>query len=234
MSRIEWFDVARSAALLISAVLLGTTAAAQSPSNPCGSLVNAFGPYDYRTDRGQPLYLVEVAHFTPEIEQLIRGLTGPLGQELDYTLRAFPNHHRALVSVMRYGKKMKSSQPANLRYPVECYFERAIRFRPDDTMVKMIYATFLFDNSRPAEADKQLQQVDKLASDNGFTLYNSGLIYFEHGKYDKAAIQARKAWALGFTRLDLQEKLKAIGKWDGAEPAASAPSSAGTAASGPQ
>jgi uncharacterized protein (TIGR02996 family) len=186
-------------------------------------LANAFGPYDYRTDRGQPLYLVESAHFTAEVEQLIRGLTGPLGQELDYTLRAFPNHHRALISVMRYGKKMKSPQPPNLRYPVECYFERAIRFRPDDTTAKMIYATFLFDNARPAEGDQQLEQVDRLAADNGFAHYNSGLIYFEHKQFDKALIQAQKALALGFPRTDLRDKLTSVGKWVPASAAASAP-----------
>jgi tetratricopeptide (TPR) repeat protein len=169
---------------------------------------------------------VESAHFTPEVEQLIRGLTGPLGQELDYTLRAFPNHHRALISVMRYGKKMKSPQPPNLRYPVECYFERAIRFRPDDTTAKMIYATFLFDNARPLEGDQQLEQVDKLAGDNAFAHYNSGLIYFENKQFDKAVVQAQKALALGFPRADLRDKLMSIGKWVPANSAASAPTPA--------
>jgi tetratricopeptide (TPR) repeat protein len=226
---IQGLDRARAAALLVAGVLVGFPAAAQSGSSPCGSLANAFGPYDYRTDRGQPLYLVESAHFTPEVEQLIRGLTGPLAQELDYTLRAFPNHHRALISVMRYGAKMKSPQPANLRYPVECYFERAIRFRADDTTVKMIYATFLFNNGRPLEADKQLEQVDKLAADNAFPHYNSGLIYFEHNQFDKAVDQAQKALALGFPRTDLRDKLKAAGKW--VEPNPAAPEQAASAAS---
>lgn len=226
MSRIGWLDGASGAALFLSAVMIAAPAAAQSRSTTCGSLANSFGPYDYRTDRGQPLYLVEIAHFTPEVEELIRGLSGPLGAELDYTLRAFPNHHRALISLVRYGKKTKSAQPPNLRYSVECYLERAIRFRPDDTTVKMIYATFLFDNGRPLEADKQLEQVDKLATDNGFTHYNSGLIYFENKQFDKALIQAQKALAMGFPRTDLRDKLKAAGKWGAVDAAASEPAAA--------
>ena len=76
-------------------------ASAQALDASCGSLENAYGPYDYRTDRGNRLYLVESAHFTPVVESLISGLSGPLGAELDYTLRAFPNHHRALISDAR-------------------------------------------------------------------------------------------------------------------------------------
>jgi exosortase A-associated hydrolase 1 len=70
-------------------------ALAQSTSTPCGSLANAFGPYDYRTDRGQPLNLVESAHFTTESGAVDSRYHRPIGVELDYTLRAFPNHHRA-------------------------------------------------------------------------------------------------------------------------------------------
>jgi tetratricopeptide (TPR) repeat protein len=164
------------------------------------------------------LTLVEGAHFTPEVENLIKGITSSLGGELDYTLRAYPNHHRALLSLARLAKRTKSAQPFGLHYSVECYFERGIRFRPDDTTVRMIYAIFLFDNARPADAERQLEQVDKLSGDNGFAHYNMGLIYFERNQFDKALIQAQKAFSLGFTRPDLYNKLKAAGKWTAPEP----------------
>ena len=68
----------RISRLLIAASLLcGSVAAfAQSAPTACGTLENAFGPYDYRVDRGQPLRLVDSAHFTPAVEALVRGNTG--------------------------------------------------------------------------------------------------------------------------------------------------------------
>jgi Flp pilus assembly protein TadD len=77
----------------------------------------------------------------------------------------------------------------------------------------MIYANFLFDGARSAEAEAQLERVDVLAGDNAFTHYNAGLIYAERKKFDKAMEQARKSYALGFTRPELRDKLKAAGKW---------------------
>ena len=188
-------------------------AVAQTTTGACGSLENAYGPYDYRTERGQHLYLVEMAHFTPSVEALVKGNTGYLGGDLDYTLRAYPNHHRALMSVMRYGEKMKSPQPPDLRYPVECYFERALRFRPDDTIARMIYATFLQKAGRDKEADVQLEDASKLAKDDAFTHYNVGLIYLYGKNYEGALREAHQAYALGFPRPELKNRLVASGKW---------------------
>jgi uncharacterized protein (TIGR02996 family) len=226
-----------STGVIVLVAGLGTVlvAQAQEAFSACGPLRNGYGPYDYRTDRsGSTLSIVETYHFTPNVEALIKGNTSTLGGDLDYTLRAFPNHHRALLALMRLGKRTKSTQPAGLLYSVECYFDRAIRFRPDDTTVRMIYATFLFDSARPAEADAQLEQVDKRAGDDAFTHYNVGLIYIEHKNFDKALDQAKKAYALGFTRPELREQLKAAGKWSSADPEPDpAAASAAIPASGP-
>ncbi len=188
-------------------------ASAQVEGLACGSLQNGYGPYDYRTDKPK-LPIVDGAHFTAAVEALIRGSTssGP-GGDLDYTLRAFPNHHRALVSVMNYGEKLKPKLPRDLPRSVECYFERALRFRPDDTVARMIYATYLVKNKREADANRQLDQVAAAANDNAFTYYNLGLIYFDMKSYDKALEQAHKAYGLGFGSADLREQLKKIGKW---------------------
>ncbi|HSV51247.1 MAG TPA: tetratricopeptide repeat protein [Burkholderiaceae bacterium] len=210
------------AAAGLAATLAGTGPAfGQAASQACGSIANAFGPFDYRTERGQNLRLVEGAHFTASVESLVRGNTSvsPAG-DLDYTLRAFPNHHRALMSAMRYGEKHKSPQPRDLRYSVECYFDRALRFRPDDSIVRMIFATFLSRNERNPEAIKQLEHATELAKDNPFTHYNIGLIYLEIKAYDKALVQAHKAYGLGFTQTALKDGLLAAGKWS--EPPAQA------------
>ena len=161
--------------------------------------------------------LVDGAHFTRRVELLLGaqsgGQIGPPGGDLDYTLRAFPNHHRALMSVMRYGEKQKSKKPEGLRYDVECYFERAVRFQPNDAVARMLYATFLTKNNRVPEAVAQLEFSTVVAKDNAFTHYNIGLVYFDMKNYGKALAQAHRAQALGFERTELRELLKGVKQW---------------------
>ncbi|ALT77266.1 tetratricopeptide repeat protein [Paucibacter sp. KCTC 42545] len=195
----------------------------------CGPIRGGhYGPYDYRPDHqknagSDPLphaekrVLVEGAHFTPRVENLIGaqsgGQIGSPGPDLSYTLRAFPNNHRALVSVMRYGEKFKTETPPGLQYPVECYFERAIRFAGNDSIVRIIYATYLTKKNRLAEAKAQLNSATQLAADNAFTHYNIGLAYYEMKEYGPALESAHRAIALGFDKPDLREKLIAAGQW---------------------
>ena len=194
---------------------------AQASRSACGELNNAYGPYDYRSDRDK-LPIVEIAHFTPEVEALMRGLTGLVGGDIDYTLRAFPNHHRALLTMMRLGERTKSVQPAGAKYTVDCYFQRAVRFKPDDTTARMLFANYLLKNGRSAEANQQMEQTLALAGDNPFTHYNAGLVYLDMKNYEKALQQAHTAYALGFSRPELREALKKVGKW--VEPPADATS----------
>ncbi|MBC7489268.1 MAG: hypothetical protein H7240_04045 [Glaciimonas sp.] len=196
-------------------ILISKLSLAQAENLECGSLKNGFGPYDYRTEKGSSLELVESAHFTQQVEMLISATTGYIGGDIDYTLRAFPNHHRALMSVMRYGEKTKSAKPPSMKYTVECYFDRAIRFRPDDAITRMIYSIYLAKNNRTPEA---LQQLDVAGDgidlqENAFTHYNLGLSYFDLKEYDKSAIHAHKAYRLGFPQTALKDKLKSVGKW---------------------
>lgn len=198
--------------LLISS-LGATQALAQSGNAACGSLTNAYGPYDYRTDRDK-LPIVLVNHFTPEVEALIRGKTGTRpGGDIDYTLRAIPNNHRALLAMMRLGEKEKTPQPSGSRYSIECWFERAVLFRPDDGIVRMIYSSYLNSKGRIPEATNQLDIATTYAKDSAFTHYNIGLHYFDLKNYDKALVQAHKAIELGFPQTILRDQLQSVGKW---------------------
>lgn len=189
---------------------------AQGDPNNCGSIANHYGPFDYRTQRDQ-LKIVEGAHFTPEVEALIRGNTGLLAQDIAYTLHTSPNHHRALIALSRLSEKLKTPQPQGLLRPVECYFDRAIRFTPDDTIVRILYAQFLAKNGRSNESLQQLDTAVIYAKDNAFSHYNIGLAYFDLKDFNKALIQAHKARALGFSRTELAERLQGANKWQ--EPA---------------
>lgn len=204
-----------SPVVFLCVLLASNTVFAQTGEASCGPIANAFGPFDYRTERGNNLNLVESAHFTSTVEALIKGTTGPIGGDLGYTLRAFPNHHRALMSVMRYGEKVKSNNLPGMPYTVECYFDRAIRFKPDDSIVRMIYSMFLNKAGRTADAINQLDIAAASAEDkeNAFTHYNLGLNYFDLKDYNKSLIQAQKAYELGFIQPELKNRLEKIGKW---------------------
>jgi hypothetical protein len=183
---------------------------------PCGSLRNGYGPFDYRTDR-QQLVIVETYHFNSGVEQLVRGSTGSIGGDLDYTLRAYPNHHRALNAMYRYGEKLKSEFVPGATYSVECYFIRAINHRQDDSTVRLLYAIYLKGQRRQSDAIKQLTYTEAIAGENGFAHFNIGLVYLELGDYEAALRQAHRAIALGFTRPDLKDRLVAANRW--ADPA---------------
>lgn len=228
-----------AAALLSVALGLPTGALAQAQSEAqagdlgsCGNLRNAYGPFDYRTDR-QQLVIVEAYHFNSAVEQLIRGTTGSIGGDLDYTLRAYPNHHRALSAVSRYGEKVKSDFVPGATFSVECYFIRAVNHRPDDPTVRMLYAIYMKGQQRLPDALKQLNYAETLAADNGYTQYNIGMVYMELGDTESALRQAHKALALGFTRPELKDRLIAARKWQ--EPsAASAAAAVPASASAPR
>lgn len=219
------------------------TALAQQPENPCGELANAFGPFEYRPDHYKPapgdqtshafkLQLVEKAHFTAPVQRLTAGNTAARpGGDLDYTLRAFPNNHRALATVLNASKRYADASQIDLPRPFECYFERALRFAPDDTVARLLYASFLIQQKRVDDARKQIDYSATLAGDNAFTHLNVGMSYFDAGDYDNALKQAHIAAQLGYTRPDLKQRLSAIGRWSEPAPlpaadAASAPASA--------
>ena len=235
-----WFAISVRALVLIG-LLLGVSSHSMAQELPagCGSLraEGRFGPFDYRASGYIPettyrshkslLFIVENAHFTPEVEALIRGKTGAApGGDISYTLHAFPNHHRALISVAALSQKENTSRPSGTPYNVECWFSRAIAFKPDDNVVRLIYANFLVKAKRNDEAEQQLNVVAAKAGDNAFTLNNIGLIYFDMKNYDKALVHSHNAIALGLRIPTLPDKLKGVGKWT--EPVEAVPAASAT------
>jgi hypothetical protein len=216
LSRAACFLVMAAAPLFVSAQTGG-----------CGSLANGYGPYDFRTDKDK-LGIVEKYHFGTQQELLIRGRSESstsLGGNIDYTLRAFPNHHRALLSMSRLGEKLKLPRVPGADHGVDCYFVRATQFAPNDTIVRLLFADHLARQGRKAEGLEQVNAARLHAGDNPFTHYNVGMAYLALGNLDAALEQAHRAQALGFPRTDLKERLKAANHWREPAPAASAPAS---------
>lgn len=184
-----------------------------SPTGLCGPLENAFGPFDYRTASAETRSLVERFHFTSQVETLRAGQSGRLGSDLDYTLRAFPNHPRALLAIIRLGERTRSSRVAGATYPVECYLDRAVRFRPEDAQVRVLYAYFLTRNSRAGEARRQLEAAEATSPTDPQIIYNLGLAYADLQDYDRSLNYAHKAYASGISLPGLRDRLKRANRW---------------------
>ena len=206
-------------------VMFATAASAQQVPG-CGALQNAFGPFDYRPDtyvyestyksHKALVNIVEQAHYTIETEMLSSrksGLVVSPGADLSYTLRAFPNHHKALMTLIALSEKEKVDKPRDSIYTVDCWFRRAVAWKPDDNVAKMIYSTYLEKTNRRSEAEAQLEAAARQAGDNVFTHHNLGLVYFDMKMYDKALFHAHKTYGLGMTVPTLKEQLKSVGKW---------------------
>jgi tetratricopeptide (TPR) repeat protein len=185
----------------------------------CGSLDNPVGPFDYRKhvasakNKEDILWNIETNHFNEGVESLRGGMTGNLGSELSYVLRAFPNHHRALLALYRLAARSRSETIAGLRFPVTCWFARAVDFAPDDERARELYALHLYRRGMRTAALDQYRAALDLGANDANTFYNLGLLYFDMKQYDKALEFARKAYAAGFQLPGLREKLSRAGQW---------------------
>ncbi|HRH86931.1 MAG TPA: ABC transporter permease [Rubrivivax sp.] len=193
-------------------------AIATAQDTQCGNpFRNHFGPYDYRSASADTKALVENVHFTPGVEAMTKPSTttyARMAGDVAYTLHVFPNHHRALLTMQRLGEKFKTAQPDGAAFPVECYFERAVLFRPDDTVARALYAQYLLKHGRKEHALKQLAYAVEQAKDRPLSHYNLGLVYLEMGEYELALTQAHAAKSLGLdNRPQLEEALRKAGKW---------------------
>lgn len=225
--------VSRKLPILLAWIVLSPAALAQMPGGCGNPFVNHFGPFDYRRAPDATKQMVENRHFTPGVEAMIRPsttTTREMAADVAYTLHVFPNHHRALLTMMRLGEKHHSPQPPGAKFTVECYFERGVQFRPDDTVVRGLFALFLAKNGRKPEALAQMRAAEHVAEKNPIALYAIGMVYFELGEYDDALKVAHQAAAAGDPRKGLEEALRGVNRWRDALPAAEA---ASAPASGP-
>lgn len=186
---------------------------------PEGANIGMYGPFDYyKPKEANAVSLVEHEHFTSDVETLRRGNTAsdPSG-DLRYTLIALPNHPRALQTLIRLARKEGTNRPKNMIYSVECYFDRAIRFRPDDAMVKMIYAIYLAGTKRYQDGKVLMDAASGKLSGSGNFHYNYALISVSLKEWDAAIEHAAIAYSLGFDLPGLRRKLSDAGRWEAVE-----------------
>ena len=152
-----------------------------------------FGPFDYRDatlqkrERGTPLQLVEEAHFTEKVRTLKGGNTSQYpGGDLSYTLWAFPNHHQALLTLINYTVKYNNERPPQMSFSTECYFKRAIQWRPDDSKAHSVYGIYLFKKAKFQESITRFLEAIKLDPSNFKAHYFLGLVLRQLGDPDWA------------------------------------------------
>jgi len=180
-----------------------------------GGSSGQFGPFDYRdpsvrTGPSNPLHLVESAHFTAEVATLTRGQSGYLAGDLSYTLRAFPNHHRALQSLADLGIRDKISKPDHLPYTIPCFFIRAKNYAPTDGMVNAVFAYYLANMNQKDMALTEVEQAIKKAGNNPRIYYDIGLAYYYIGDYNKAMESSEIAKKLGSSAVGLDTLLSQV------------------------
>jgi tetratricopeptide (TPR) repeat protein len=197
--------LALCAAPAFAATIAGESCAPYVKHDPGGDYTNA--------DDRVGLPVVEQFHFTPSVERLVRGASGPLGGDISYTLEHFPNHHRALAAMTRLALRDKNRKPQGARYTVDCFFDRALRYTPKDARVRSLYGSYLLATGRADDALEQLEQAAQLEPDNPTAHYNLGLLYLKKKDYDKARASAEKAYGMGFPLDGLKNKLIAAGQW---------------------
>lgn len=199
--------------MVIAALLLAAAAGA----SPCAELQHHEAGGDYTDpDARQNLAVVETFHFTADVENLRHGVSDRLGADIGYTLEHYPNHHRALAAMVRLSLREKSPKPQGSRFPVECWFDRALRFRPADTVVRSLYGGYLLANGRTDDAIGQLLEAVRLEPDNATAHYNLGLLYLKKKDYEPSRDHAREAYRLGFPLPGLKNKLLEAKQWDAA------------------
>ena len=219
------FGIARWLALPLLAIASsawGANTAAYPPTVPeertCGTfwLPSGVGPYDYRHPGDTPdipggiAANLEGNHLRPETE----ALRAPnAGADLDYVLRAVPNHPRALLAMVRLSQKMKSENLKIGVFTIPCHFIRSITFAPDDPTVRFAYGLYLSNFGKKEASLAQFLKAEELGADNANNLYNIGLLYVDLRDYDKGLAYAKRAYAAGFPLPGLRDKLKRAGKW---------------------
>jgi len=193
----------------------------------CGDLASSYGPFDYTNPKHikENLPIVEQYHFTPEVEHLIRGKSSYIWSDLDYTLATFPNHHRALYAFVRYEirerrksqEKKESYKPPTAAggYPAsaECLLDRAIRWRPNDPTVRLIYGLYLHLSGDLQKALTAYKLSEQLQPNSADLQYNLGLLYFDMKQYALAKEHAKRAYQLGYPLPGLRKKLVSVGQW---------------------
>jgi len=184
---------------------------------PCQGLGSGYGPYDYiNPAHKHKMPIVESYHFTREVENHTKGKSGSIAGDLDYTLRAIPNHHKALLSTIRYQLKLNNNllqKKKKLLTPIECYLQRGINFNPKDVGTLALYAYYLKKLKRYNKSEKIFQKALEIEPDNTKIQYTYSLLLIKLKLYEKALELAQKVYKKKGAPIALKKQLIKLDIW---------------------
>jgi tetratricopeptide (TPR) repeat protein len=203
-----------------------------------------FGPYDYYKPPAGALQLVERAHMGAVIaSDRHQGNWCAYYGNLDYTLRAIPNHPKALVLMAEYldvrapcsnNNALSSSSgksPLELAAAIEAgswhertadyYFQKGIGYKPKDAPkstvdyaeTRVLYGKYLYSHGRPEDAMNQFKEAIKREPRSAEAHYYLGLILFEKNDTEAAKQHIQTGYKIGQPPAELKQKLISIGQW---------------------
>ena len=185
---------------------------------PCSGTRNDTFGYDYTDEhlkKEHKYKMVVNAHFKPEVENLT---DNNLWGNLNYTLNASPNHHRALWAMIRLQLRYEQRQEGRnvLQLPgywrhipaPECYLNRAVLFSPKDATLHVLQGIYLHKRDLLDPALQAYQQAIKKGLDTAELHYNLGLLYVDLGDIAAAERHAEKAYSQGYPTPGLQRKIQ--------------------------
>jgi tetratricopeptide (TPR) repeat protein len=163
------------------------------------------------------LTIVTNVHISAAMMRLEKGKTGSIAGDLDYTLRAIPNHPQALDLASRLIFAQQQYNKPGLgrlsKSDVSCYFLQAIQVFPNQSMSYMVYAIHLHRNERYQDAIEQYLQAEQLGADSAEFYYNLGLAYVKVRDYNNANKYAKLAYKYNYPLPGLKILLVNAGEW---------------------
>ena len=175
------------------------------PPNPPGRL----DPKDYRKVSDKWRRTIDRHHFDSHSAAfLARRLKVPAGQTgqyqppsagFDYTLWGLPNHPRALAAIEKLAFENKTDKLPKMLLPARCYFERAIRFYPDDPVPHAEKAVF------------HVERADTLSKSSSEIDVYLAWSLIEIGKYEDATKYAKRLYSKGYPLQGLRNRLRREG-----------------------
>jgi hypothetical protein len=187
----------------------------------CGGFTGIFGPFDFRTADPEDRNVVETYHLQREmaiflsgrVEGTHRAGTGPIAGGFVYVVRAIPNHPVGMMLLEQLARKLKSEQPQNIEWPIECMYVRAFMLVPDDPVVRAMYGIYLAYRDRREEAIYNLDMADLPLRASGAIQYQMGLANLSLGRNEQAQLNAMAAARMNFPGTGLREQLQKQKKW---------------------